>query len=201
MLIRHLTRATCVISTASELLLFQDYSHFSFGSKRRNRADWLLEFANCLRHRAVMKPSKLKEFLQRWAISVVAVLVATYLVKGGIHYEAPLDLLVASLVLGMLNMVVRPLLLLLSLPLLIVTLGLFTLIINAALLYFVGWLLKPSFRVDNFSDAFWGALVITLVSLVLNSLTGTGQARITMQLGKPRPPADKSGGGGPVIDV
>ena len=148
-----------------------------------------------------MKPSKLKEFLQRWAISVVAVLAATYLVKGGIYYEAPLDLLVASLVLGMLNVVVRPLLLLLSLPLLIVTLGLFTLIINAALLYFVGWLLKPSFRVDNFSDAFWGALVITLVSLVLNSLTGTGQARITMQLGKPRPPADKSGGGGPVIDV
>ena len=92
--------------------------------------------------------------------------------------------------------------LLLSLPLLIVTLGLFTLIINAALLYFVGWLLKPSFRVDNFSDAFWGALVITLVSLVLNSLTGTGQARITMQHGKPRPPSGKSGGGGgPVIDV
>ena len=59
-----------------------------------------------------MKPSKLKEFLQRWAISVVAVLVATYLVKGGIHYEAPLDLLVASLVLGMLNVAVRPRLLL-----------------------------------------------------------------------------------------
>ena len=75
-------------------------------------------------------------------------LVAAYLVKGGIHYEASLDLLVASQDLGMLNVAVRPRLLLLSLPLLIVTLGLFALFINAVLLYFVGWLLKPSFQPD-----------------------------------------------------
>ena len=126
-------------------------------------------------------------------------LVAAYLVKGGIHYKASLDLLIASQDLGMLNVAVRPRLLLLSLPLLIVTRGLFALFMNAVLLYVVGWLLKPSFQVDGFSDAFWGVLVITLVSLVLNSLTG--QARITMQHGKPRPPSGKSGGGSPVIDV
>ena len=145
-----------------------------------------------------MLSPKLKEFFQRWAISTVGVLIATYVVQRGIHYQKPIDLLIASLVLGMLNAFVRPLLLLISLPLLIVTLGLFTLIINAMLLYFVGWLLEPAFRVDSFRDAFWGALVITLVSLVLNSLTGSGNARVTIQRGKP---PNKSDGNGPIIDV
>jgi len=141
----------------------------------------------------------MKKFLQNWLINTLAVLVAVYLVKG-IHYEKPLDLVVASLVLGVLNAVLRPILLLVALPLLLFTLGLFTLIINALVLYFVGNLLHPYFSIDTFWDAFWGALVISIVSLVLNILTGTGNARIRIER-RPPPPKSGPGGMGPVIDV
>ena len=141
----------------------------------------------------------MKKFLQSWAINTLAVLVAAYIVKG-IHYHKPLDLLVASLVLGILNTLLRPVLMLLALPVLILTLGLFYFVINALILYFVGFLLRPYFYVDGFWDAFWGALIISLVSLVLNTLTGTGNSRVKIERRRPPPDSDR-GGGGPVIDV
>ena len=142
----------------------------------------------------------MKTFLQRWMINTLAVLVAVYVVDG-IHYQNPLDLFVASLMLGILNAVLRPVLMLLSLPLLLFTLGLFMFVINALVLYFVGFLLKPHFHVDGFGAAFWGALIISFVSLVLNSVTRTGKAHIKVQRGNPKPPRDRGDGGGPVIDV
>jgi putative membrane protein len=143
--------------------------------------------------------SKLKQFLQRWLINTAAVLVAAYLVKG-IHYDTATSLLVATLVLGILNAILRPLLMLLSLPLVILTLGLFVLVINALLLYGVGSIIK-GFHVDTFGSAFWGAVVIFLVSLVLNSLTGTGDSRVQVRRGGAPPPSRGDDGGGPVIDV
>jgi len=145
-------------------------------------------------------PEKLKDFLKRWAITTVGVLVAAHIVKG-IDYDNWQALLVATLLLGLLNAFLRPLLLLLSLPLLLLTLGLFTLVINAALLYGVGWLVK-SFHVASFGAAFWGGLVISIISLPLNFLTGAGGARIEVHRGKP-PERRKSSGDddGPVIDV
>ena len=145
-------------------------------------------------------PAKLKEFLQRWAINTVAVLVASYVVPG-IHYRRWLDLLVATFILGLLNAFVKPLMMLLSLPLLIVTLGLFMLFINAALLVMVSWLLSPRFHVDHFGHALLGALIISLVSLALNSLTGTGPSRVEFRRKPPPPPGKSDDGGGPVIDV
>jgi putative membrane protein len=141
--------------------------------------------------------SALKTFLQRWLVNSVAVMVAANLLKG-INYQTLSGLLVASLLLGIFNALLRPLLVLLSLPLVILTLGLFTLVINALLLYFVGFLVK-SFEVTDFWAAFCGSVIISLVSLLLNTLTGTGSSRIEFRRGK-RP----SGGGdgdGPVIDV
>ena len=139
----------------------------------------------------------LKRFLQSWVINILAVLLAVYVVKG-IHYEKPLDLIAASLLLGILNAVLRPILMFVALPLLVVTLGLFTLVINALLLYFVGNILRPHFYIDRFSDAFWGALVISVISLILNLLTGAGSSRIRVQR-RSGPP--NSGSDGPVIDV
>ena len=142
----------------------------------------------------------LKEFLKRWVVSTVAVLVATKIVPG-ISYDRWDDLIIATLVLGILNSVLRPLLMLLSLPLLILTLGLFTLIINAGLLYFVNKLVS-GFHVAGFWDAFFGALVISLVTLFLNSVTGSGQTRVQVRREQPAPPRDRQDGGdGPVIDV
>jgi putative membrane protein len=153
---------------------------------------WLVVFA-------ARMSRKLRTFIQRWIISTVAVLIATYVVPG-IKFDRWQDLLVATLVLGLLNSFLRPLLMLLSLPLLIFTLGLFTIVINAALLLIVGALLREHFHVDGFWSAFWGALVISIVSLLLNSITGTGDARVSVRRGKP-PVKQDDDKGGPVIDV
>jgi putative membrane protein len=143
-------------------------------------------------------PQPLKEFLQRWAITTVGVLIAAHVVRG-IHYESWQGLLVATLVLGLLNAFIRPILLLLSLPLLIVTLGLFTLVINALLLMLVGQI--KGFHVDGFWAAFWGGVVISVASLLLNFVAGTGGTRVTVRKGRAGRPPDKPDGGGPIIDV
>ena len=144
-------------------------------------------------------PDKLKSFIQRWVISTLAVLVATYLVPG-IKFERWQDLLVATLVLGLLNSFLRPLLMLLSLPLVVITLGLFTIVINALLLLLVSALLgEQHFKVDGFWTAFWGALVISVVSILLNSITGSGESRVSVHRGKPQKNDDDKDG--PVIDV
>jgi len=144
-----------------------------------------------------MRPD-LKNFLQRWIINTVAVMVAANVIRG-IEYRGLPSLLIASLLLGVLNALLRPLLLLLSLPLVILTLGLFVWVVNALLLYFVGQLVN-SFHVDDFGSALWGALVISVVSLILNTLTGTGHTRVEFRRMKPPRPPDQDGGG-PVIDV
>jgi len=147
-------------------------------------------------------PGKLKAFIQRWVISTVAVLVATIILDDRIKYGSWVDLLVATLLLGLLNSFLRPLLMLLSLPLVLVTLGLFTIVINAVLLLLVSALLgKENFHVDGFWAAFWGALIISIVSLLLNSLTGTGDTRVSVRRGKPPEKRDDDDKGGPVIDV
>jgi putative membrane protein len=141
---------------------------------------------------------KFLRFLGNWAINTFAVLIAAIILRGHIRYANPTDLIVASLLLGILNAFVRPVLMLLTLPLLIFTLGLFTLVINAVLLRFVGWLLAPHFQVDSFGFAFLGALIISIVSVALNVLTGN--ARVTVQR-RPPPPKKPRDDDGPVIDV
>jgi putative membrane protein len=134
----------------------------------------------------------MKKFLQSWAINTLAVLVAVYMVPGIRFKDDSLwTPFVTSLVLGILMV--------LALPLVIVTLGLFTLVINALLLYFVSFLLGRYFQVDSFWAAFLGALIISIVSLLLNLLTGSSRARVRVTR-RPRPP-DSGSGGGPVIDV
>ncbi len=143
----------------------------------------------------------MKKFLQSWAINTAAVLVAVYMVPG-IRFkdESLWTPFVTSLVLGILNAFIRPILMLFALPLLILTLGLFRLVINALVLYFVGFLLGGFFQVDNFGAAFLGALIISIVSLLLNLLTGGGNSRVRFEHRR-RPPGADPGGSGPVIDV
>ena len=145
-------------------------------------------------------------FFQRWLVNTLAVLVATCVIDG-IRYDHWQALVVASLLLGILNTFVRPFILFLTFPVLLLTLGLFTLVINAGLLYFVGRIVKP-FHVDDFSSAFWGALVISFVSLAVQWLTGfnTRPARVEpptnrRTLPKEKPRDRDNDGNGPVIDV
>jgi putative membrane protein len=144
---------------------------------------------------------KILRFLQSWIVNTLAVALAVLILRGHIHCDKNSDLLLAALLLGILNAFVRPILMLIALPLLIFTLGLFTLVINALLLYFVGYLLKPSFYVDSFGYAFLGALIISIISIALNVLTGA-RVNVIQRRGPPGPPKGGPGGGnGPVIDV
>jgi putative membrane protein len=142
-----------------------------------------------------------KKFIQSWAVNTLAVLLAVYIIPGIRFKDDSLwTPFVTSLVLGILNAFIRPILMLWALPLLIFTLGLFRLVINALLLYFVGVLLGQYFQVDNFWAAFLGALVISIVSVLLNLLTGGNRSRIRVERHY-RPPGPDRGGGGPVIDI
>ncbi len=147
----------------------------------------------------IMQP-RFKRFITSWLINTLAVLVAVYVVPG-VQFEnhnfwTPF---VASLVLGILNAFIRPIMMLLALPLLIFSLGLFMLVINALLLRLVGVLLQPHFVVTDFWSAFLGALVISLVSMTLNALTGTGNTRFSFHRHRRPPPSGNDDG--PVIDV
>src|SRR5579872_1107572 len=102
----------------------------SWSRRARRRRFWKSSWARIERERRHVMIA----FLKRWIITTVAVLVAASLVPG-IHYDSIEGLIIATLLLGFLNAVVRPVLIVLSLPLLLVTLGLFLLVINALLLY------------------------------------------------------------------
>jgi putative membrane protein len=91
------------------------------------------------------------------------------LVLPGIHIRDWKALLLAALVVGLANALLRPLLIFFTLPLVLVSLGLFVLVINAGLLYLAAWLV-PGFALDGFGWAFLAALLLSVFSFVLNRL-------------------------------
>jgi putative membrane protein len=111
--------------------------------------------------------------LLRWAIATIAIFVAVKFLPG-LHFHGSLWALAGvAAIWGLVNSLVRPLLKILTCPLIILTLGLFTLIINAAMLLLTSWLAEGfgiRFVVDDWWAAFWGALVISVVSFLLNLL-------------------------------
>ena len=115
----------------------------------------------------------------RLLINAAALWVATRVVSG-ISYTGDWPLLFGvALVFGVLNVVVRPILILLSLPILIVTLGLFLLVLNAATLLLTGVIsdaLGLGFHVEGFVPALLGGLVVSIVSLALSMFLGSGAA-------------------------
>jgi putative membrane protein len=111
------------------------------------------------------------KFVIRLLISALALWVAIEIVPGVEYQGAWSKLLLVALVLGLLNALVRPLLVLLSCPMLILTLGLFTLVINALVLWLTSGLsetLGLGFHVSGFWSAFLGALVVSIVSVLLS---------------------------------
>jgi putative membrane protein len=109
-------------------------------------------------------------FLLRWSMNLLALVVAASLIDG-IRIESIVTAVLAAGIMGVVNAVIRPLVLLLTLPINLVTLGLFTLVINAAMLQLVASL-APGFVIEDFRAAFWGALVVSLVSWLLNIFVG-----------------------------
>jgi putative membrane protein len=109
----------------------------------------------------------MRHFAFRWAITTIAVMVASSILHG-IRYDTVPALIGAALLLGILNAFVRPVLLLLSVPLILLTLGFFILILNGLMLYLVPSIII-GFHVDSFGSAFWGAIVISIVSWLLSA--------------------------------
>ena len=114
--------------------------------------------------------------LLRLLIGAAGLWVATRIVPG-IAYSGDERLLLAvALVFGALNAAVKPILILLTLPLLVVTLGLFTLVLNALMLWLTGSVseaLGLGFHVEGFAAAFLGALVVSVVSLMLSAFVSS----------------------------
>ncbi len=106
--------------------------------------------------------------LIQWLINAVAVY-ATAHILDGIHLKSFGAAILVALVLGLVNAVVRPVLVFFSIPFIIVTLGLFLLVINAFLLQFAA-ILVSGFSIDSFGWAIAGSVVISVISWVLSSL-------------------------------
>lgn len=118
----------------------------------------------------------MRHFVFRWIVTTFAVFVAAPIV--GINYGDRIGcLLGASLLLGIVNAFIRPILLLLSLPLILVTLGVFILIINALMLKVVGAVV-PCFEVPGFWSAFFGAIIISIVSWLLSAFFRGSDGRV-----------------------
>jgi putative membrane protein len=116
----------------------------------------------------------MRNFLLRWLINVAGLYAATYLQIPGLIYEGDwVKLLGLALIFGLVNAVIRPIISFLTCPLIILTLGLFTIVINAVMLWLasvLGQQVGIHFIVANFKAAILGALVISVVSFVLTML-------------------------------
>lgn len=110
-------------------------------------------------------------FLLRAAITAVGLWVASELLPG-VTFDAPAKLILAAVVLGVVNAVVRPLAFILTLPITVVTLGLFLLVLNAGMVALVAWLV-PGFQISGFWTAVGAALIVSLVSWAASSMIGT----------------------------
>jgi putative membrane protein len=102
----------------------------------------------------------------RWLVITVAILLASTMVSG-IRVESLTTAIIAAAILGIINDFLRPVLLILTLPLTILTLGIFAFILNALMLLLVAYFV-PGFEVNGFFSAFLGALIISIVSWIAN---------------------------------
>jgi len=110
-------------------------------------------------------------FLLRAAITALGLWVASELLSG-MTFDSTAKLIVAAIVLGVVNAFVRPLAFILTLPITIVTLGLFLLVLNAGMVALVAWLV-PGFQVAGFWTALGAAVIVSLVSWAASSVIGT----------------------------
>ncbi len=107
-------------------------------------------------------------FILRWVINALIVMLVAYVIPG-VSVSSFWSALFAAVVIGVVNALIRPLILILTLPVNILTLGLFTLVVNA-LMFWLASAFVPGFNVDGFGPAFWGALLFWAVALITNSV-------------------------------
>ncbi len=104
-----------------------------------------------------------------WLVSTIAIVIAAYLLPH-VGVDSLISALILAVVLGALNLLVKPILLVLTLPVTILTLGLFTLVINAFLVWVAKYIV-PGFSVDNFGWAILFALVVSIINMVFKHMS------------------------------
>lgn len=112
-----------------------------------------------------------------WAISIVLnalALITVAQIFDSIHMESFQTALLAGLILSVLNVLVKPLLVILTLPITILSFGLFLLVINAAVLMLTQNFLQPDFQIDSFGLAIVASILISIITMVLNSVVRGG---------------------------
>jgi putative membrane protein len=114
-------------------------------------------------------------FLIRAALVALGLWLATAWVHG-VSIDTPSTLILAGILLGVVNSIIRPIAILLTLPMTILTLGLFLLVINAGMVALVAWIL-PGMHVTSFGAAFWTSILVSLVSFVGSWFVG-GKGRV-----------------------
>ncbi len=129
--------------------------------------------------RVTRQKGLIMRFVLRWIITAVAVAAAVWLVPGvevSSATESWVGVAVFALFLALLNMSIKPILQFLSLPITCLTLGIFYLIVNTFMLYVASWLATGLFDtglvIDSFGSAFVASIVISVVSAILNTITG-----------------------------
>jgi putative membrane protein len=122
-------------------------------------------------HLSMSEDSCVRSLLIRWAILGVAVFVAVLIVNGVNVHGGFWGYVLVAAVLGLVNAFIRPIALLLTLPINIITLGLFTIVVNALMLLIAAWL-STVLSIENFGTAILAALVISVVSLLLSRVVG-----------------------------
>jgi putative membrane protein len=115
----------------------------------------------------------LQRFLIFWGLNALALWVASE-VLDSVNVDGPEALLLAALVFGIANTFLKPVLLLLTLPIAVLTLGLFVPVLNALILFFVAWVV-PGFGVGTFWQTVGAALFISIFGIVVNLLIGRGR--------------------------
>ena len=127
---------------------------------------------------------QLRSVVLKWLITSLAIFAAIYLVPG-IHFTGPgWQLGIIAAIFSMVNLLIRPILTLITCPMIILTLGLFSVAINALMLILtanVAVYLGIEYSIDSFTTAFIGALVISFTSLILNMLAGEGSVRVEVR--------------------
>lgn len=123
---------------------------------------------------------QLTPFLLHWLITAVSLWVASLLFRG-LRFETTGALVVAALLLGFANAIVKPLLIVLTLPLTLLTFGLFLLVINALMILLVAALVR-GFKVSGFWTAFFASIFISLLSVAIGALLGGDSPATTIQM-------------------
>ena len=116
-----------------------------------------------------------RNYIIRWLVNAVGLLIVSKIMQS-IEIDGILTAVVAAAVIGLINIFLRPLLIILTLPINILSLGLFTLVINGLIFYFVGSIVE-GFHVTGFLAAFLGALILSIINVLATFLIGMGKGK------------------------